>query len=287
MTGYTRQSASSIQNSLDVTAAPLNAEFNAMQTAMSTSGHSHDGTAGNGPKVPLGTSVSGYLPAVNGGTGGKNNITATSNPTVNDDAGDGYSVGSIWVNTTTGRSHFCVGNSTGAAVWRPNVHVQTSESAVVPDADGTTGLGTINKRWLNLFVSGGAALGSNLSVNGTGVFTSSVSASSYTTTSDYRAKEIDGELFNALPQIMSVKPMSGVRTGETQNRDMFLAHELQNIVPYAVHGDYNAVDTEGNAIYQTVDYSSLVPLLWAGLREATLKIEDLENRIENSCTCDE
>jgi len=285
MAGYTRQSASSILNTLDITAAPLNAEFNAIQTSMGTGGHTHDGVAGNGPKIPLGTSVSGYLPANNGGTGGKNNITATSNPTVNDDAGDGYSVGSIWVNTTTGRTHFCVGNSTGAAVWRPNVHIQTSESSIVPDTDGGTGLGTINKRWLNLFVSGGASLGGNLTVAGTGVFTSSVSASAFNTTSDYRSKEIDGEVFDALSQIMSVRPMSGVREDEEQSRDMFIAHELQNVVPYAVEGEYDAVDDEGNAVYQTVDYSSLVPLLWAGLREATLKIEDLENRIEKACTC--
>ena len=70
MAGYTRQSASSIQNTLDITAAPLNAEFNQVETAFSTSGHTHTGVAGDSAKIPLATSVTGYLPAANGGVGG-------------------------------------------------------------------------------------------------------------------------------------------------------------------------------------------------------------------------
>jgi len=30
-------------------------------------------------------------------------------------------------------------------------------------------------------------------------------------------------------------------------------------------------------VYQTVDYSSLVPLLWAALQEANIRIQKLEN----------
>lgn len=44
---------------------------------------------------------------------------ATANPTVNDDSGDGYSAGSIWFNTTTGRFFRCADASVGAAVWQP------------------------------------------------------------------------------------------------------------------------------------------------------------------------
>ena len=85
MAGYTRQSSSSIQNTLDITAAPLNAEFNQVETAFGTAGHAHTGVAGDAPKIPLATSVTGYLPAANGGVAGVNKIDATSNPTVNDD----------------------------------------------------------------------------------------------------------------------------------------------------------------------------------------------------------
>jgi len=54
MAGYTRQSASSIVNGSDITAAPLNAEFNQVLAALNnTSGHKHDGTAAEGPVIGL------------------------------------------------------------------------------------------------------------------------------------------------------------------------------------------------------------------------------------------
>jgi hypothetical protein len=46
----------------------------------------------------------------------KNNIAATS-PTVNDDSGDGYAVGSRWFNTVAGAMFVCRSAAVGAAVW--------------------------------------------------------------------------------------------------------------------------------------------------------------------------
>jgi len=66
MAGYTRQSTAEIVSGADVSAAPLNAEFNALQSAFSSStGHTHDGTTGNGPQVSLSASVTGRLPLAN------------------------------------------------------------------------------------------------------------------------------------------------------------------------------------------------------------------------------
>jgi len=48
----------------------------------------------------------------------KNNRTATAPPTVNDDSGDGYSVGSRWQDVTNDREYVCLDASVGAAVWR-------------------------------------------------------------------------------------------------------------------------------------------------------------------------
>ena len=71
MAGYTRQSVASIINGANITAPPLNAEFNQLLAAFNGStGHAHDGTTGNAPKINLVTSVSGYLPVVHGGVGG-------------------------------------------------------------------------------------------------------------------------------------------------------------------------------------------------------------------------
>ena len=44
-------------------------------------------------------------------------ITSTSNPTVNDDVGDSYFPGQVWINTATGESFILVDNTLGAAVW--------------------------------------------------------------------------------------------------------------------------------------------------------------------------
>jgi hypothetical protein len=49
----------------------------------------------------------------------KNNYAASSAPTVGDDDGDGYSVGSVWIDTTGDAAYICVDASTGAAVWIP------------------------------------------------------------------------------------------------------------------------------------------------------------------------
>jgi hypothetical protein len=54
MAGYTRQSAADIVTGEIVEAAPINAEFNQIQSAFDeTTGHAHDGTAGEGPTIPL------------------------------------------------------------------------------------------------------------------------------------------------------------------------------------------------------------------------------------------
>lgn len=72
MAGYTRQSLADIQDGEDIVAGPLNDEFDALQSAFNgTTGHSHDGTTGNSPKIELtaAASVNGILPLANGGTG--------------------------------------------------------------------------------------------------------------------------------------------------------------------------------------------------------------------------
>lgn len=49
------------------------------------------------------------------------NFSATTNPTVNDDANDGYSLGSQWLNTVTGGMFVCTSAAVGAAVWKRTI----------------------------------------------------------------------------------------------------------------------------------------------------------------------
>ena len=46
-----------------------------------------------------------------------NNLAAAAAPTVNEDSGDGYSVGSRWIDTTNDKEYVCLDATVGAAVW--------------------------------------------------------------------------------------------------------------------------------------------------------------------------
>ena len=61
--------------------------------------------------------------------------------------------------------------------------------------------------------------------------------------------------------------------------DGFLAHEAATVVPEAVIGTHNEVDSENNPVYQGIDQSKIVPLLTAALQEAIAKIETLETKV--------
>jgi len=167
MAGYTRQSSASIVNGSAITAPPLNAEFNQLLAAFhATTGHTHTGATGNGTKIPLATSVSGFLPIANGGSGGKNNFTATSVPGVGDDSGDSYAIGSMWTNTSTDRVYICTDSSSGAAVWRELVQV-TSLNAILPVSNNSVDIGSNSLRFQDLFLSGGISASGNAAVGGT------------------------------------------------------------------------------------------------------------------------
>ena len=66
----------------------------------------------------------------------------------------------------------------------------------------------------------------------------------------------------------------------------FLAHEAQEIVPYAVSGKKDEVATEdfgdrkkGDMIIQGVDYGEFTPLLTAAMKELIAKVETLEAEV--------
>lgn len=67
-------------------------------------------------------------------------IGATTAPTVNDDAGDGFSPGSTWVDETNDKSYTCVDATVGAAVWK-----QTGGTGASPvtSVNGYTGAVTL------------------------------------------------------------------------------------------------------------------------------------------------
>lgn len=102
---------------------------------------------------------------------------------------------------------------------------------------------------------------------------------SYNTTSDYRVKVVLGNVENSGNIIDSLKIYQGIMLDATIVRPMMIAHEAQEIVPYAVTGKRDAVDETGHPVLQQMDHSSLVPLLIAEIQQLRTRVRDLENKI--------
>ena len=113
-----------------------------------------------------------------------------------------------------------------------------------------------------------------------GSITVSNFATAYNTSSDYRLKENVVNITNGINKVKQLEPKRFNFIGSTQVVDGFLAHETQTVVPEAVEGEKDAVDSNGNAVYQGIDQAKLVPILTAALKEAITKIEQLETRIQ-------
>jgi hypothetical protein len=154
MAGYTRQSVADIVNGSNITAPPLNAELNQLAAAFDpASGHSHDGSSGNSPKIDLTTSITGYLPAIHGGIGGKNNTQATSNPTTADDFNDGYAPASIWLNVSTGRGFICITNTINNAVWA-EVAAISPNNRITAEVSNTVDIGSSVYQFKDIYIDG-------------------------------------------------------------------------------------------------------------------------------------
>ena len=103
------------------------------------------------------------------------------------------------------------------------------------------------------------------------------SSTSYNTSSDYRLKENVVEMTGALDRVDALKPsrFNFIADPET-TVDGFLAHEVAEVIPEAISGEKDAVDEEGNPIYQGIDQSKIVPLLVGAIKELRAEIELLK-----------
>jgi len=124
-------------------------------------------------------------------------------------------------------------------------------------------------QYVNLYYNPNGNVGA-IAING--------SSTSYITTSDYRLKENVVEMTGATDRVKQLEPkrFNFIADADT-TVDGFLAHEVQAIVPEAISGEKDAVDAEGNPVYQGIDQSKLVPLLVATIKELEARITALEN----------
>jgi len=103
----------------------------------------------------------------------------------------------------------------------------------------------------------------------------------FLTSSDYRLKENINYDFDATSKIKQLKPCKFTWKNDDSNVvfDGFLAHEVQEIVPYAINGKKDAVDEDGNIEAQSIDKGDLVPLLVKSLQEALTEIDTLKTKV--------
>jgi len=105
------------------------------------------------------------------------------------------------------------------------------------------------------------------------------SSTAYNTSSDYRLKENIAPLENAVTRVDSLNPVRfNFIASPDHTVDGFIAHEVTPIVPEAITGEKDAVDEEGNPVYQGIDQSKLVPLLVAAIQELSSRVTALEDK---------
>jgi hypothetical protein len=116
-----------------------------------------------------------------------------------------------------------------------------------------------------------------------GTISVTTTATAYNTSSDYRLKENVTPVTDGITRLQQLKPSRfNFIADPVRTVDGFIAHEVQTVVPEAITGEKDAVDDDGNPVYQGIDQSKLVPLLTAALKEAIAKIETLEQRLNDA-----
>jgi hypothetical protein len=111
-----------------------------------------------------------------------------------------------------------------------------------------------------LFQRNGATVGSITSTN---------SNTSYNTSSDYRLKE-DLRDFKGLEKISNIKVYDFKWKISNERNEGVLAHELAEIIPFAVFGNKDGKYMQG------VDYSKIVPSLVKAVQELKSELDQLK-----------
>ena len=107
-----------------------------------------------------------------------------------------------------------------------------------------------------------------------GSISNSTGSTSFNTSSDYRLKENEVTIPDAISKVKQLKPYTfNFKADSNTTIDGFFAHEAQEVVPYAVTGEKDAEKM------QSMDYGKLTPLLTAALQEAISEIETLKTEV--------
>ncbi len=97
----------------------------------------------------------------------------------------------------------------------------------------------------------------------------------YTTVSDYRLKN-DLRNFKGLDLINKIKIYDFAWKSTGSRMHGVMAHELQEVIPYAVSGFKDDTNSDGSPKIQAVDYGKLTPVLVKAIQEQEQKINQLK-----------
>ena len=167
----------------------------------------------------------------------------------------------------------------GAATFASSV----TASAFTAGGAGSGGSGTLTVRndgGIPASIANESSSGTliRFSGNGSGVLgsiTHNGSNTAYNTSSDYRLKQ-DLKDYNGLELISTIKTYDYEWKSNKSRMYGVMAHELQEVLPYAVVGEKDEIDENDNIIPQGVDYSKIVPILVKAIQELTAKVNALE-----------
>ena len=120
----------------------------------------------------------------------------------------------------------------------------------------------------------------NAAGSGVGNIYATSTATSYGTSSDYRLKNITGAITESGKFIDSLKPYVGTWKTDSSKFVGFLAHEVQEVSPTSANGAKDAIDENGNPIYQSMEYGSaeFIANIVAELQALRKRVADLESK---------
>lgn len=96
--------------------------------------------------------------------------------------------------------------------------------------------------------------------------------------SDYRLKENIRDYTESLDKLLATKVRVFNEVEDAEHSDVigFVAHEFAEVFPNMVNGQKDAVDAEGNPIYQKLSYSNLIPHLVGAIQALHKEVQTLK-----------